>query len=73
MSETREEKILQCLDELLQVNELVTCSLHKCEELVDLPSTFIGRDAVWRDVIHGIKSIITTSEKIVQKNRELLN
>jgi hypothetical protein len=73
MRENREENMTQCLDEIEEINKRLTCSLRKCEELVDLPSPLGGHDEMWRDIAYTIKRIITSSEGIVQKKRELLN
>jgi hypothetical protein len=73
MSKDQEDSMIQCLEDIEEINERLTCSLKKCEDLVDLPSTLIGHEAIWRDVSYGIKRIITATEDIVQKNRELMN
>jgi hypothetical protein len=73
MRKNREESMTQCLDEIEEINKRLSCSLRKCEELIDLPSPLGGHDAMWRDIIHSIKRIMVATEHIVQGRRELLN
>ena len=73
MAKNQGESMIQCLDAIEEINERLTRSLRKCEELIDRPSPLGDDETIWVDVFHRIKRIITASESIVQKNRELLN
>jgi hypothetical protein len=73
MRENREEKMLQCLDALEEVNGGLTGTLRECVNIIDRFLPLGDHEIIWLDALHDIQRLIAASEKAVQKKRELLN
>ena len=72
MRKNREEKMLQCLDALEEVNEGLTGTLRECVNIIDLFLPFGDHRIKWLDAYHDIRRLIETSERILQYKRELM-
>ena len=71
MRKDREEKMLQCLDALEEVNERLTGTLRECVNIIDLFLPFGDHRIKWLDAYHDIQRLLLTSENIHKKRHEL--
>jgi len=67
----REEKILQCLDELEEVNEQLTGTPKDCVNIIDRFLPLGDHETIWLDAYHDIRRLIVASEDIHKKRHEL--
>jgi hypothetical protein len=71
MRKNREEKMLQCLDALEEVNEGLRGSLRECVNIIDRFLPLGDHETIWLDAYHDIRRLIATSEDIYKKRHKL--
>ena len=71
MRKNREEKMLQCLEALEEVNEGLTGTLRECVNIIDRFLPLGDHETIWLDALHDIQRLIATSEDIHKKRHKL--